>query len=146
MKNDTCVVCGEKFTPRESKLYCSDSCKQTAFERRKNDKQNKTAEIQTNSTSVNKIIIFDYSEYKEVISKLPKCYIEWMPFETYCFIRKTLSGTPSVEKIIEMLKVYEELINSTDLHDESVRSPFYNQYQQFLKEMFDEKKYMIKNE
>jgi len=35
MKNDTCFVCGEKFEPRKNKMYCPDSCKQIAYNNRK---------------------------------------------------------------------------------------------------------------
>ena len=34
-RNNTCIVCGESFDPRKSKMYCSNACKQDAYLKRK---------------------------------------------------------------------------------------------------------------
>ncbi len=35
MKNDSCIICGEEFTPRKGKMYCSNACKQQGHLRKK---------------------------------------------------------------------------------------------------------------
>ncbi|PKP22703.1 MAG: hypothetical protein CVU05_02690 [Bacteroidetes bacterium HGW-Bacteroidetes-21] len=144
MKNDTCVICGEKFEPREKKLYCSDSCKQKAFLQRKEKENNpETPEIIPEQKIIKKnIIIFDYQEYKSVLEKLPYKFTEWLLFERYCFFRKNLSGEPIIEDIIEYLMLYErdicsDTFNSYNCH---YREPF----DLFLNDFHNEEKYIIK--
>lgn len=149
MKNDTCVICGEKFNvPRESKLYCSDSCKQTAYERKKKEKEDTLVKVETaienEVVKTNKIIIFSMPEFNEVMSKLNDEISKKLDFYKYFFIRKSLSGKPNIEEIIKYLMLYEDKIKDDYFYDKNFDDNFiYENYQKFIKEFHDESKYQI---
>lgn len=149
MKNDTCVICGEKFdVPRESKKYCSDSCKQTAYERKKKDKEDTLVKVETvienEIIKTNKIIIFSMPEFKEIMSILTDDISEKLNFYKYCFLRKSLSGIPNNDDIIEYLMEYEDKIKNDYFEDKNFSDNFiYDNFQIFMKEFYNESKYQI---
>jgi len=98
MKNDTCVICGKTFEPREKKLYCSDTCKQYAFNKRKQDSEVKPDQEPETSEPGKPIYEFSLKEFKEFSALSKRSDIDLFK---YMFIRKNLSGLPSVEEICE---------------------------------------------
>lgn len=148
MKNDTCVICGEKFKySRNGKLYCGDSCKQTAYERKKKEKEDTTVKIETvienEIVKTNRIIIFSLPEFKEVLEKLPKEISSCLDYYRYFFLRKNISGKPNIDQIIEYILLFKEQIESDSFNDVGTKPYIYIQYQEFLKEFHNESKYQI---
>ena len=70
MKNDTCIICGNKFEyPREGKLYCSDSCKSSAYiNRKKEDKPNEKPELKPEPEK-KVLYLFYHKEYEKEIGR-----------------------------------------------------------------------------
>lgn len=106
MRNDTCVACGKKFEPRKGKLYCSDSCKQSAWnEKNKIPKNFKEGEIQSLEVIKNVIYQVEYDEYlkvKEVYEK--EVFRDNLSLIDYCFIRKNQVGNPNMKQIVDWIK------------------------------------------
>lgn len=94
MKNTTCIICGKEFPPREKKLYCSDSCRQKAYEIKKS-KGIAGTESETPKEKSAKYKI-DYTEYEQYVSLLKDRKHEKRANEIniviYSFFRKNLVG------------------------------------------------------
>ena len=148
MKNDTCIICGEKFKPRENKLYCSDKCKQIAYQKRIDEKN---VDVINNDVTVKevvnkKVIVFYMSEYEEVISKLPETMKKELKFEKYCFLRKNYSGKPVVEDIVKYLMLLKEEIENDYFCYKEIEDNFiYDQFHEFMKDFYNHEKYTTKN-
>jgi hypothetical protein len=124
MKNDTCTVCGKKFEPRQGKLYCSESCKQAAFnERKKIPKDFEEGEIL--SHEIKKKVLYQFE--KEEYLKVEEAYGDKLNIIEYCFMRKNLIGNPTVKEIVEYIKNFG--FEFTD-----PEKPDYKPYCEFLQE------------
>lgn len=94
-----CIVCGNEFSERKGKIYCSDSCKTKAYELRKAGK-----EISGENKKPKGVIVsFKVAEYEE-ISKMFKSFS--ISFVSYCFFRKNLPNNLSIERIYLVLHSY----------------------------------------
>jgi hypothetical protein len=117
MRNDTCVECGQKFEPREGKLYCSEACNQAAYRRRKKiDEVEETPSIE-GLMSNRYAYTFNMNEFIEL--RKDKRY-EGLEPEAFSFIRKNLTGNADFDFIKSVF----------DLWDLDFANPEYNSYQQ----------------
>ena len=119
MKNDTCIMCGEKFEPKENKMYCSDACKQKAYSIRKISEEKEKNVVYTISMSeLKKVQQIDDSN-------------EGMGIEVYAFIRKNLQGSVNVEFIVDYIA---NLSLSSFFDNVRLKGTVqYDEYQKFLK-------------
>lgn len=95
MRNNTCVICGSEFEPREGKLYCSNACKQKGYSDKKQqigEHEEKEQEIR----ATRKQFQFYYLEFEEYRSKFPKGV---STFILYCFFRKNLTGVTAIQQV-----------------------------------------------
>jgi len=105
MKNDTCVICGKQFDkPRAGKLYCSNKCKQAAFDMKKHSirKTEVVKEEPNHNVKLDRLYHFNLYEFKQVKEKSG---IEWEP-EVYWFLRKNLSGLVDLDQIISHIQSF----------------------------------------
>jgi hypothetical protein len=146
MKNDTCVICGENFEPRENKKYCSDKCAQYAY-RQKNKVQTKEIDNLTPviNPDVDILYTFDSQEYLKVKEKLkvfkPENVIE------YAFFRKNLTGILDLDFIAayidEFFPITGHRYDCNNFYDEE--HPIYKEFKNFEK-LFYEGRILIKGD
>lgn len=113
-----CVACGNKIeNPRRRKMYCSESCKNRAYNDRK-----KQSEESDNTGEAKQVVLytFDFNEFKEI-----KCD---QTFEVYCFLRKNLSGEPD----FMFIKDYINNFDTSKIYNEEKGSIIYQEYIRFL--------------
>jgi len=137
MKNNTCVICGTTFEPRENKLYCSNSCRTKAYNEKK-EKRNTDTVKQPEPEQIlkkpNIIYKFDMSEYKELI--LIEGFKK-LGFEMFCFVRKNLSGISNINDITDYFnEIYknnleEFYIQFEDIQSYEVNSMFKSQLKEY---------------
>ncbi|HAF30559.1 MAG TPA: hypothetical protein DCG75_16065 [Bacteroidales bacterium] len=115
-RNDTCIVCGAKFEPRKDKLYCSDTCKQKAYNDRKQKEEmegiGNNSNCLTNEAKQNILYTFYFKEYelvKETAKNIEGFKLaQNLTLEEYCFFRKNLSGEVSIDFIIEYIDNFDQ--------------------------------------
>lgn len=103
MRNNTCVICGTEFQPREGKLYCSNACKQKGYSDKKmqvGEREEKEQEIKT----TRKQLQFYYYEFEQYKSKYPDGV---GTFIIYCFFRKNLAGVISIEQVNKYIESFD---------------------------------------
>ena len=111
MRNDTCIICGTKFLPREGKMYCSESCRTIAYNKRQKEKaDNPQPEVKTMKEEP--LYIFENKEFKEVEKITTKLKGEDVLL-IYCYYRKNMTGIPKIKEISE----YIERQNIDDLYE-----------------------------
>jgi hypothetical protein len=101
MKNDTCVICLKNFEPRQGKLYCSDACKQQAYQSRQEEASSveKKTDLLEERVSIKKPKYrFNHTEYNEYIKRYPDTHINNM--YRYFFFRKNLSGQLKFDEVM----------------------------------------------
>lgn len=131
--NDTCIVCGEKFEPRLNKKYCSEKCRHKHYYWNKKEALYPDPE-ESGQDKPGSMKIY-YNEYKKVKDTIKR----FLPIELYCFLRKDLSNSSSIDFIVDY-------INNFDLYffdEELLNDPKYKQYQLFLRDFFQSGKIEI---
>ncbi|MBA7580153.1 hypothetical protein ES708_22044 [subsurface metagenome] len=101
MKNDTCVICGKQFDkPRAGKLYCSDKCKQAAFDMKihSTGKPEIIKEEPTHNVKLDRLYQFNLFEFEQVKEKFK------IEADIYWFLRKNLSGPVDLDQIISHVR------------------------------------------
>lgn len=127
MKNNSCIVCGNTFEPREGKLYCSESCKQSAYRKKKISKDNPD-EDKEKKTIVRKpepMYSFDYAEYLAVKKEID------IRFDLFCFVRRSLSGIPDISFIIDYIKELEEMELVYNIYQNEKDNPMKTEFEKF---------------
>ncbi|MFW5804034.1 MAG: hypothetical protein ACOCWG_02265 [bacterium] len=102
MENKNCVVCGSEIEhTRKGKKYCSENCKNKAYNERKIEAKKSEIEV-LKDKGIEILYTFKTSEFERVSKKMNLS--SPMDFETYCFFRKNLSINVSDEFIIDYLQ------------------------------------------
>jgi endogenous inhibitor of DNA gyrase (YacG/DUF329 family) len=111
----TCPNCGKDFQPKRSNaIYCSDSCKQTTYNRRKESK------LLTNDLSVNNV----NPDVNEYVNEIP---------ENESLIVKNVSDNPVTINKIDVNK--NNTVNEIDGKQDTVNPYFYKRLPSAVKEL-----------
>lgn len=88
MRNTNCIICSNKFPPREGKLYCSNSCKQKGYS---NKKDALTSEKEKKAVKEDNRVKYEFlfSDYQTYRKEYPTSLSSFIVF---CFFRRNLKG------------------------------------------------------
>jgi hypothetical protein len=118
MRNDTCIICGQKFEPREGKLYCSENCKQKAYnDRKKESNPEEETDLKCQSMEVKKNILYTfYLEEFELVKKRAKEKeirdpFNFLDFDQYCYFRRLINtqGKVNIDFIVNAISKYSSV-------------------------------------
>jgi len=125
MRNTTCIICLNEFKPREGKLYCSNACKQKSYSD-KHHSEIKIEEKEKLQNSIKKQLEFSFTEFIEYTKKYDDGIKD---FKFYCFFRKNILGTPSIEEIYSYIDNFDwDWWNDFQNDESSIARKKYNEF------------------
>ena len=120
MKNTVCAVCGKEFPPKANKMFCSDACRQKAYQNKKgkgltgNEEEKPQKDIKEKKEVSVKFTI-DFKEYEQYIKYLKDNNFEKLAkqfdFVLFAFFRKNLMG---IFKSDMFHMYFNEILRNTD--------------------------------